>query len=419
MREVFGREFNLKLKIVDASQRFLGALAGVTDPEKKRKIIGREFIEVFEAEARALGGADFLVQGTLYPDVVESVSVRGGPSAVIKSHHNVGGLPEKMNFRLLEPLRELFKDEVRLLGAEMGLPRSVLLRQPFPGPGLAIRILGDVTVERLQLLRAADVIVQEEIQAAVLARPIWQAFAVLLPIQSVGVMGDGRTYEATCALRAVESLDGMTADWAKLPYELLEKISNRITNEVRGSTGWFTTSKPSLASTISGNRRLRHNVPYQYFIWLVVPLIPTACARSQHATPVAPVAAVTVPPVVDAGPQPLPDARLMATFDGRSIDLFNSDAGEPVPAAATLIFSTSAALDDFRLRLLTADDRLVPNHADIRGVDAGTLVELVPARRLPERGCCRLKLDGQIGSLPRAVDGRFYLPLERSFRVVP
>ena len=233
VEKVFGEQFKLKLTTVDASERFLGALAGVTDPERKRKIIGREFIEVFEVEAKALGGADFLVQGTLYPDVIESVSVRG-PSAAIKSHHNVGGLPERLNFKLLEPLRELFKDEVRTLGKELGLPEGVLRRQPFPGPGLAIRVLGEVTAPRLELVRKADVIVQEEIEHAELPRPLWQAFAVLLPVQSVGVMGDDRTYEATCVLRAVESLDGMTADWAHLPYELLGRISGRITNEVRG-----------------------------------------------------------------------------------------------------------------------------------------------------------------------------------------
>ncbi len=233
VEKVFGEQFKLKLITADASQRFLHALAGVTDPERKRKIIGREFIEVFEVEAKALGGADFLVQGTLYPDVIESVSVRG-PSAAIKSHHNVGGLPERLNFKLLEPLRELFKDEVRALGKELGLPESVLQRQPFPGPGLAIRVLGEVTAPRLELVRKADVIVQEEIAGAVLPRPLWQAFAVLLPVQSVGVMGDDRTYEATCVIRAVESLDGMTADWAQLPHELLGRISGRITNEVRG-----------------------------------------------------------------------------------------------------------------------------------------------------------------------------------------
>ncbi|HUB09015.1 MAG TPA: glutamine-hydrolyzing GMP synthase [Myxococcales bacterium] len=233
VRRVFEREFSLKLKCVDASDRFLRDLAGVTDPETKRKKIGAAFIDVFEEEARALGGADFLVQGTLYPDVIESVSVHG-PSASIKSHHNVGGLPERLRFTLLEPLRELFKDEVRALGRELGLPAGVLERQPFPGPGLAIRVLGEITAARLELVRAADAIVQEELGRAKLDRPLWQSFAVLLPVQSVGVMGDSRTYEATCVLRAVESLDGMTADWARLPHELVAGISNRITNEVRG-----------------------------------------------------------------------------------------------------------------------------------------------------------------------------------------
>ncbi len=233
VEKVFGEQFKLKLKTADAVERFLGKLAGVSDPEQKRKIIGNEFIEVFEVEAKALGGADFLVQGTLYPDVIESVSVRG-PSAAIKSHHNVGGLPERLNFKLLEPLRELFKDEVRALGRELKLPEAVLNRQPFPGPGLAIRGLGPVSADKLELVRRADLIVQDEIGKAKLDRPLWQAFAVLLPVQSVGVMGDDRTYEATCVLRAVESLDGMTADWAQLPYELIGRISGRITNEVRG-----------------------------------------------------------------------------------------------------------------------------------------------------------------------------------------
>jgi GMP synthase (glutamine-hydrolysing) len=233
VKAVFERDFKLKLKCVDASARFLAKLEGVTDPETKRKRIGAEFIEVFEAEATAAGGADFLVQGTLYPDVIESVSVHG-PSASIKSHHNVGGLPERLRFKLLEPLRELFKDEVRALGRQLRIPEAVLQRQPFPGPGLAIRILGAVTPNRLALVRAADVIVQEEMAGAKLDRPLWQAFAVLLPVQSVGVMGDSRTYESTCVLRAVESQDGMTADWARLPPELLARISNRITNEVRG-----------------------------------------------------------------------------------------------------------------------------------------------------------------------------------------
>ena len=233
VRQIFAHDFQLQLKCVDASERFLAQLRGVVDPELKRKRIGREFIEVFEVEAQKFGAADFLVQGTLYPDVIESVSVHG-PSAAIKSHHNVGGLPEGLRFQLLEPLRELFKDEVRALGRELGIPERVLQRQPFPGPGLAIRIVGEVTVERLALVRAADAIVQEEIAAATHDRPLWQAFAVLLPVQSVGVMGDGRTYESTCVLRAVESLDGMTADWARLPGDLLARISSRITNEVRG-----------------------------------------------------------------------------------------------------------------------------------------------------------------------------------------
>ncbi|MHB1843214.1 MAG: glutamine-hydrolyzing GMP synthase [Deltaproteobacteria bacterium] len=233
VEEVFQRGFALKLRCVDASARFLTCLSGVVDPETKRKRIGQEFISVFEEEARGLGGFDFLVQGTLYPDVIESVSVHG-PSAAIKSHHNVGGLPERLGFELLEPLRELFKDEVRDLGRELRMPAEVLNRQPFPGPGLAIRILGEITPERLSLTRAADAIVQQEISRAELERPLWQAFAVLLPIQSVGVMGDARTYESTCVVRAVESLDGMTADWARLPPELLARISSRITNEVRG-----------------------------------------------------------------------------------------------------------------------------------------------------------------------------------------
>jgi GMP synthase (glutamine-hydrolysing) len=222
---------------VDASRRFLSKLAGVTDPEQKRKIIGREFIAVFEEEVERLSAhgerAEFLVQGTLYPDVIESVSFKG-PSATIKSHHNVGGLPEVMKLGLVEPLRELFKDEVRRLGLELGLPAPIVQRQPFPGPGLAIRVLGEVTEERLAVLRKADTIVQEEIRAAGLYERLWQAFAVLLPVRSVGVMGDERTYESTCAIRAVESTDGMTGDWARLPYDLLGRMSSRIINEVRG-----------------------------------------------------------------------------------------------------------------------------------------------------------------------------------------
>jgi GMP synthase (glutamine-hydrolysing) len=218
---------------VDARARFLDKLAGVTDPEKKRKIIGREFIAVFEEASRDVDDAEFLAQGTLYPDVIESVSYKG-PSVTIKSHHNVGGLPETMKLKLVEPLRELFKDEVRALGRELGLPEEMVNRQPFPGPGLAIRVLGEVTEARLSLVRRADAIVQEEIRAAGLYTQVWQAFAVLLPVQSVGVMGDERTYESTCVLRAVTSVDGMTADWARIPFPVLERISSRITNEVRG-----------------------------------------------------------------------------------------------------------------------------------------------------------------------------------------
>jgi GMP synthase (glutamine-hydrolysing) len=230
---LFRGAFHMNLVTVDASERFLTRLAGVADPEQKRKIIGREFIAVFEEEAKKVGGADFLVQGTLYPDVIESVSHKG-PSATIKSHHNVGGLPETMKLLLVEPLRELFKDEVRALGAEVGLPRHVLWRQPFPGPGLAVRVLGEVTKARCDVLRAADSIIDEEIRAANLYESIWQSFGVLLPVQSVGVMGDGRTYANVLAVRAVHSKDGMTADWVPLPYEVLATISSRIVNEVRG-----------------------------------------------------------------------------------------------------------------------------------------------------------------------------------------
>jgi GMP synthase (glutamine-hydrolysing) len=229
----FRKTLHLNLVAVDARERFLTALEGVTDPEKKRKIIGRVFIEVFEDEAAKVDHARYLVQGTLYPDVIESVSYKG-PSAVIKSHHNVGGLPERMKLSLIEPLRELFKDEVRAAGETMGIARTLLSRQPFPGPGLAIRCLGEVTRERLVVLRAADAIVTEEIRAANLYDSIWQSFCVLLPVRTVGVMGDERTYDEVCALRAVHSVDGMTADWAKIPYEVLGRISGRIINEVRG-----------------------------------------------------------------------------------------------------------------------------------------------------------------------------------------
>lgn len=245
VKKTFQEHFHIKLACVEAEERFLEKLKGVTDPEKKRKIIGNEFIAVFEEEAKKIEGADFLAQGTLYPDVIESVSFKG-PSAVIKSHHNVGGLPEVMKLKLIEPLRELFKDEVRLLGLELGLHEEICWRQPFPGPGLAIRCIGEVTEGRLGILKEADAIVLDEIKAAGLYRHIWQSFAVMLPIKSVGVMGDERTYENVVAVRAVTSLDGMTADWAKIPYDLLERISNRIINEVKGVNRvvYDITSKP-------------------------------------------------------------------------------------------------------------------------------------------------------------------------------
>jgi len=230
---LFVERFGSSFRYVDASQAFLDELKAVEDPEVKRKRIGHKFIEVFEQEAQKLGAIDFLAQGTLYPDVIESVSVLG-PSATIKSHHNVGGLPEHMKFKLIEPLRELFKDEVRLLGQELGLPREMIQRQPFPGPGLAIRVLGEVTEDRLKVLRDADVIVLDEIRAAGLYEKVWQSFAVLLPIKTVGVVGDERSYENVIALRVVDSQDGMTANWVDLPFDLLGKISNRILNEVRG-----------------------------------------------------------------------------------------------------------------------------------------------------------------------------------------
>jgi GMP synthase (glutamine-hydrolysing) len=244
--EVFRDRFNIKLVHRDASDLFLDNLAGVTDPEQKRKIIGRLFVEVFDEEAAKLGGADFLAQGTLYPDVIESVSALGGPSVTIKSHHNVGGLPAHMKMQLVEPLRELFKDEVRVLGRELGLPETIVGRHPFPGPGLAIRILGPVTREAVQILQKADAIYLEEIRAAGLYDAIWQAFAVLLPVKSVGVMGDGRTYDQVCALRAVTSTDGMTADVYPFDMGFLTRVSNRIVNEVRGinRVTYDITSKP-------------------------------------------------------------------------------------------------------------------------------------------------------------------------------
>ncbi len=241
VQQIFGKNFKLKLKYVDASERFLKKLRKVTDPEKKRKIIGTEFVRVFEEATIDLRKEDkdgshykFLAQGTLYPDVIESISISGNPAALIKSHHNVGGLPKRMQFALVEPLRELFKDEVRLVGEELGLPKEIVHRQPFPGPGLAVRILGEITEERLRILREADEIVVNEMKDADWYYKIWQSFAVLLPIRSVGVMGDERTYDYTIALRMVESQDGMTADWVRLPYDLLARISSRIINNVKG-----------------------------------------------------------------------------------------------------------------------------------------------------------------------------------------
>jgi GMP synthase (glutamine-hydrolysing) len=242
---IFRDHFNVDLRVIDAEARFLDALADVTDPEKKRKIIGYEFIAVFEEQSKTIANARFLAQGTLYPDVIESVSFKG-PSHTIKSHHNVGGLPERMNLALVEPLRELFKDEVRQLGLELGLPKHMITRQPFPGPGLAVRCLGNLTRARLEVLRNADAIVEEEIRAAGLYESIWQSFGVLLPVRSVGVMGDARTYEETLAIRAVHSRDGMTADFVELPYPVLARISSRVINEVRGINRvvYDITSKP-------------------------------------------------------------------------------------------------------------------------------------------------------------------------------
>ena len=234
VEQLFGRNFHMDLHVVDASDDFLGDLEGVTDPEEKRKRIGHRFVEVFREKAQKFGGAKYLGQGTLYPDVIESVAEHGGATSLIKSHHNVGGLPADLELDLVEPLRELFKDEVRVLGRELGLPSEVVDRQPFPGPGLAVRILGEVTKERCDLLRAADTIFTSEVEAAGLDKDLWQYFAVLLPVQSVGVMGDARTYENPVVLRVVESQDAMTADWAYLPEDLLRRVSNRIINEVPG-----------------------------------------------------------------------------------------------------------------------------------------------------------------------------------------
>ncbi len=244
--KLFKGHYNIPLVHVNARDLFLGELAGVSDPEQKRKTIGRLFIDVFESEAKKLGGADFLAQGTLYPDVIESVSFTGGPSVTIKSHHNVGGLPERMNMQLVEPLRELFKDEVRILGRELGLPEPFIARHPFPGPGLAIRIPGDITEEKLEILRKADAIYLDEIRKAGLYDEIWQAFAVLLPVRTVGVMGDARTYDYVLALRAVTSTDGMTADYYSFDHEFLGKTSTRLINEVRGVNRvvYDITSKP-------------------------------------------------------------------------------------------------------------------------------------------------------------------------------
>ena len=243
VEEVFRKRFDINLIKIDAQDRFLNKLKGVSDPERKRKIIGEEFIRVFEEEANKLGEIDFLVQGTIYPDVIESGTKT---AAVIKSHHNVGGLPENMRLKLIEPLRELFKDEVRLVGLELGLPEDLVWRQPFPGPGLGIRVLGEITKEKLHIVKESDAILREEIKNAGLDRCIWQYFTALPDIRSVGVMGDERTYSHTVAIRAVTSSDAMTADWARIPYEVLEKISNRIVNEVEhvNRVMYDITSKP-------------------------------------------------------------------------------------------------------------------------------------------------------------------------------
>lgn len=246
IKKVFRNLYHLNLDYVDSSRRFLAKLKDITDPEEKRKIIGREFVKVFEEEADKFKGVKFLAQGTLYPDVIESVSATGAPSAKIKSHHNVGGLPEQMKLKLLEPLRDLFKDEVRQIAKELEMPDNIISRQPFPGPGLAIRILGDVTLDRLKILREVDSRVLDEVRKAGLYNQVWQSFAVLLPIKTVGVMGDERTYDNVVALRCVTSQDGMTADWVKLPYEVLENISSRVVNEVKGVNRvvYDITSKP-------------------------------------------------------------------------------------------------------------------------------------------------------------------------------
>ena len=246
VRELFGNSFKIPLKYVDATDRFLDDLAGVTEPEKKRKIIGRDFVEVFNEAANSIPNAAFLAQGTTYPDVIESVPIDGNPSAMIKSHHNVGGLPKDMKFKLLEPLSHLFKDEVREVGRKLGLPDEMVMRQPFPGPGLAVRVVGEVTRQNLEVLRNADEVIVDEMKKAGLYYKTWQTFGVFIPVRTVGVMGDERTYENVIAMRAVESRDGMTADWVRLPYDLMERIANRVVNEVNGVNRlvYDLTSKP-------------------------------------------------------------------------------------------------------------------------------------------------------------------------------
>jgi GMP synthase (glutamine-hydrolysing) len=232
--DLYGKHFKIDLRVVDASRLFLRRLKGVAEPEAKRKIIGRTFVTVFEKSLKSIGHADFLAQGTLYPDVIESVAIGNNPAALIKSHHNVGGLPARMKLKLLEPLRELFKDEVRRVGAALGLPKEVVWRQPFPGPGLGVRLLGEVSAEKLEILRRADAILHDEMMKSGWYWKVWQSFCVFLPVKSVGVVGDERNYAYVIALRVVESIDAMTADWARLPPDLLQVISSRITNEVRG-----------------------------------------------------------------------------------------------------------------------------------------------------------------------------------------
>jgi GMP synthase (glutamine-hydrolysing) len=235
VEKLYGDHFNIDLRVADASKLFLKRLKGVSEPEQKRKIIGRTFVEVFEKSLKSIkGSAEFLAQGTLYPDVIESVSIQGNPASLIKTHHNVGGLPERMKLKLVEPLRQLFKDEVRRVGEALGLPKEVVWRQPFPGPGLGVRVMGDITADKLEILRNADFVLQEEMMASGYYWKVWQSFCVFLPVKTVGVFGDERTYDYVIALRIVESTDAMTADWAKLPHDVLQKISSRITNEVRG-----------------------------------------------------------------------------------------------------------------------------------------------------------------------------------------